>query len=337
MIKYIKNYFEKKKALKKIVARVRPLWWFETYSFNCLEHLEENKTKIDPKDYFGKLEIFYKEYENGLGVGFGIEDEESVVMLTQNQIQERNLDYEALINISKKNLEHKAIFRETTIPRVYASALQNTCDSGLMLLKEEFLKLDVIVNPIVFFFSRNCIFVTGDADTESLIYCMKMMIDCVEDNTDSGFILESYKLLDNRWIKANIEGDHEVVRQYNISKVKEKAFDTNDFFETNCLIFPEIENYAVMPKLGVLSKDHECITYAVLVPAEITWLPKSSVVAFSGYHAPDKEMQIVDWNELFRICSSKMKKLDYHHEIWEFEGYPSDAEIDLMTKRTDII
>ena len=37
-----------------------------------------------------------------------------------------------------------------------------------------------------------------------------------------------------------------------------------------------------------------------------------------------------DWKVIEKICASNIKKLDFLHEIWEFQAFPTEVEIKKM-------
>ena len=38
------------------------------------------------------------------------------------------------------------------------------------------------------------------------------------------------------------------------------------------------------------------------------------------------------WERVIEVCSSYIRKLDFDHEIWEFSRFPTQEEIDMLTK-----
>lgn len=323
------SFFKKKKKhLESLVPRIRPAWWFESYALNtCVD------CNMQPKDYFGISDVFHGYYEADLAVGFCIEQEKSINIVRKCDVKEWGLSNEELLEIAKNNVLKKKPFFNKIRDGVLASTLNNTCDSALMLFKDEILQLDLVGNPTIFFLSRDCLLVTGSSDEAGMFCCIDVMLNSKEDYLTAN----TYALIDGEWQHAILKGEHELIKEYKCLSLHEKKQNTNKFLEnlaTLCYV-----NDSVTSEIGVGHKDGLDFTYAPWMETEKNWIPKVDRIILGPWenrNANEEQMALMldeltfDWEVVTQVCASNIKELNFFHEIWEFQGFPTDAEIKKM-------
>ena len=325
------SFFKKSKVPATLIPRVRPLWWFESYAFNTFTDFCEDMSK---EQYLGISDAYYRPYEADLGVGFCIYDGKKVEIVKNCDVEDWGESYQKLLKKATDNiLQGKSLFK-SAYKGVWQSTLNNTCDSSVMLLKDKIKKLELESQPVLFFPSRECTLIAGASDTEGLNFCMHVVTDFAENR--EFLTTNSYSLENNVWIKVGLTGDHEIANKYKEFVFKEKQQDTNEFLANLEHLFGEddlfISRYNYLKEEG---GDYH--SFACWMAFRRNWVPKVDriiLVSPESTKSPESEKNLqestFDWDIVTSICSARMRKLQYHHEIWEFEGFPAKEEITRM-------
>ena len=262
--------FKDHNPISKLVPQIRPAWVFESYSMNTCMMVD-----IEPKDFFGISDVFYAQYDANLAIAFGIDNTNTIIIVRHCDIKEWNIEYELLLEVAKNNILNRKPFFTQIRKGVYSSTLNNVCDSGLMLLKDEILQLEVIGNPMAFFLSRSCLLITGDQDFESQMCCMSLFLDPKDDEF---LTTQTYVLKDNHWVETVISGDNKIAAEYALLSLQELEGHTNEFLESLENIHVDVSDNFMISRMGITKKDDNYFTYAQWTEAEISWLPKVDII-----------------------------------------------------------
>ncbi len=323
---------QKKKHPEGLIPRIRPAWWFESYNLEACAI-----GKLEPKYFFGISDVFFGQYEADLVVGFCIDRDKAVDIVRNCDVKEWELSYEELLEIAKDNLLKRKPYFSKIRDGIWASTLSNTCDSALMLFKDEILELDLVGNPIVFFLTRDCLLVTGSNDEVGKFFCMETMMDNMR-NRDY-LTSNTYALINGEWQHAMLNGEHEHFKEYRYLLLHEIKLDTNEFLENLETLHVDVSDDFHISRMGVGNKDNNDFTYAPWIETEKNWIPKVDCIILGPLENRDaNEEQIAamldeltfDWEVVAQVCSSNMKQLDFFHEIWEFQGFPTEVKIEKM-------
>jgi hypothetical protein len=290
-----------------------------------------------PKDFFGKTDVFYKPYEADLAIGFCL-DQGNIVQSVRNcDVKEWGLSFDELLEIAKSNLLKQKPFFEKFYDGVYISTLSNTCDSALMLLKDEILQLDLLGDPVVFLGTRDSLLVTGKNDEAGF----RCVMDELLNKYEHVIATSPYTLANGKWQPFSINDASEITRKYLNFDHHLKATNTNEFLENlKTLYLDDASDNFYIYRVGLGHKDNHDFTYAPwLEGVEKNWIPKvdritvatwESRMANEEQRAAMRDELIFDWKVVTQVCGSNIKQLDFFHEIWEFQGFPTDAEIEKM-------
>lgn len=329
-----------KNIVKKIIPRVRPLRWFETYNMNAVSMVakdQENNATL--KRALELTPTYYIPYEDDLAIGFTYEAKEGEFhIITKNNVKKWKISDEELIQLAIKNIPTNRPHFSEIRPGVFGSNLNNSCDSGLILLKDGISSLKVKGNPIVFCSSRDAIYVCGSDDNDNIIYCAEIICKAIHNK---GVIIQAYTLVNNKWVKAELTGDNKVIKEYNFLVVDEVRSLANEFIESYKEIYPYKAKEIIISKSSVCKneKDTGYILYSTWAENDVCWVPKADLIALISKEEiedeaiqKDFEEQAFPWAALLEVCSHYMTKLDFENEIWEFKGFPSHEEFDQLTK-----
>ena len=244
-----------KKIAKNIVPRVRPSWWFEGYVIGTIDTLRSEDDEIDAQNIWEDFPVYSIPYEDNLSIGFAYQSkEDSYHIITKNHIKEWKVSDEEILEIAIQNISSRGPHFTQIRPGVFCSNLNNTCDSCLMLLKDGILSLDLKGDPMVFFLSRDCMLVVGIDDADGLMCCLKEISAAIDNK---GVIIQSYILENNKWLKAELHGENENIKEYNFLVLDEIKTSTNYFFEQLQYYFPERVIDIKISNLKVISNGKE--------------------------------------------------------------------------------
>ena len=329
-----------KKIAKNIIPRVRPSRWFETYNMNTVSIVVNNQeNNVTLKKALEISCTYYIPYEDDLSIGFAYEAKEGEFhIVTKNDVKKWKISDEELIQLAIKNIPTNRPHFSEIRTGVFGSNLNNTCDSGLMLLKDEISALKLEGNPIVFCASRDAIYLCGSEDNDSIIYCAEAICKSIHNK---GVTIQAYTLVDNKWVKAELTGEDKSIKEYNFLVVDEVRTLTNELIESYKEIYPYKGKEIIFSKLTICKNEKGTgyILYSTWVENDVCRVPKADLIALISKEEiedetiqKDFEEQAFPWEVLQEVCSHYLTKLDFENEIWEFKGFPSPEEFDRLTK-----
>lgn len=197
---------KKSKVPSNLLPRVRPLWWFEAYSYNTLE-----MTKSTKEDFFGSGDIFYAPYDSDLGIGLCWEEGNNIHIVDNSTIKEWGKEKEdEFIKVAIQNMENKNLSFEEVSEGVWQIIFENRCTSSIMLFKEKIMELNVQGDPIIFFPYEDTVIIAGADDWAGISFCMGSMIEA----KDQLLTTDTYSLSDMKWRKARLLLDNDLGFEY---------------------------------------------------------------------------------------------------------------------------
>lgn len=324
------SFFKKKEqeGLDNLFPFVRPLWWFESHILSNYENTNPN--------------IFFMFYEADLGIGLFLEQHGNLKILEKLDVEKYGKTDEQLLSISQENLLNKEkAFSKTSLfmkvwEGVWSSSTSHLSSSGLILLKHEVEKLNLLGQPTAFFVGKDQILITGNNDTQAMMYCMQV----INDLEHTSFVSRTaYTLKENQWCETIFSNSEiGVVKEYIENARAAYRIDINKFLnwlrERN-----EASDDFQISEASLGWKDDQSFLYTLWIEAANNWLPKVDriiLAPLSQQNLESKELDTAiqaktfDWDVVASVYSHKMKQLDFFHEVWELIDFPSEEEIELM-------
>lgn len=329
-----------KKIAKNIIPRVRPSKWFETYNMNAISMVVNNQeSNITYKQAQELSATYYCSYEDDLSIGFAYEAKEGeFYIVTKADVNKWKVSDEELIEIAIKNIPRDRPFFSEISPGVFGSNLNNTCDSGLMLLKDEIASLNLKGDPIAFCASRDSMYICGGDDSDGICECLEAICNAVHNK---GVVIQAYSLVNGKWEKAAFSGEDRYIKEYDYLVLDEVRSNTNEFIESYKEIYPQRAKDIIFSKLTVCNNETGTgyILYSTWAESDICWVPKSDLIGLiSKAQIEDEtiqidfEEQVFPWWALEEVCADNMTKLDFENEIWKFKGFPTPQQFETLTK-----